>query len=308
MVTEKGRKPHLGEGNSPKDQLLEVQELSKRFEVSKNFFRKASGFIHAVDGVSFSIAEGESLGVVGESGCGKTTIGKLLVKLLEPDGGRVHFRLPTSPTGAGEAEFVDISSLMGKQVRRFRRHVQMIFQDPYESMNPRRTVYDIVSEPMSVQKIGNVIDRVDRVSEILGLVGLAPASSFLLRHPHELSGGQRQRVAIARALVIRPKFVVADEPTSMLDVSSRTGIIQLMQQLREHLGVSYLYVTHDLAVARYMCDRVGVMYSGKSSNWQKQRSYCATPFIRTPGLCFQQYRTWPPTGTLPTFSATSPCP
>ena len=251
------------EDNCPVKPLLEVEGLTKRFAVSKNLFRKNVSYIHAVDGVSFSIAEGDSLGVVGESGCGKTTLGKLLVKLLEPDCGSVRFRFTSLPTGISEPEPVEISSLSGKQVKGFRRQVQMIFQDPYESMNPRRTIFDIISEPMSVQKIGNTVDRIDQVNEILDLVGLAPASSFIFRHPHELSGGQRQRVAIARALVIRPKFVVADEPTSMLDVSSRTGIIRLLQQLREQLGVSYLYVTHDLAVARYMCDRVAVMYSGK---------------------------------------------
>ena len=243
--------------------LIEVEALTKRFPVSKNLFRKPSGFIHAVDGVSLQLARGESLGIVGESGCGKTTIGKLLVKLLEPDEGRIRFRFsPDSGTG-GDESIVEAFNLSGKEMREFRRHAQMIFQDPYESMNPRRTIYDIISEPLSVQGIGNVMDRVDRVSEILSAVGLSPASDFLFRHPHELSGGQRQRVAIARALVIRPHFVVADEPTSMLDVSSRTGIMLLMQQLARDLGVSYLYVTHDLAVARYMCDRIAVMYLGK---------------------------------------------
>jgi peptide/nickel transport system ATP-binding protein len=139
----------------------------------------------------------------------------------------------------------------------------MIFQDPYESMNPRRTIYDTIAEPLSVQGIGSVLDRVDRVTAILESVGLTPATTFLFRHPHELSGGQRQRVAIARTLVIGPSFVVADEPTSMLDVSSRTGIMTLMQDLAQDLGITYLYVTHDLAVARYMCHRIAVMYLGK---------------------------------------------
>ena len=245
------------EGTSP---LIEVDGLTKRFPVSKNLFRKPTGFIHAVDYVSFQLARGESLGVVGESGCGKTTIGKLLVRLLEPNEGRILFRLPGE--GGGEAR-TDISGLKSREMRGFRRHAQMIFQDPYESMNPRRTIYDIISEPLSVQGIGSVMARVDRVSEILASVGLTPPTDFLFRHHHELSGGQRQRVAIARALVIRPRFVVADEPTSMLDVSSRTGIMLLMQQLAEDLGISYWYVTHDLAVARYMCDRIAVMYLGK---------------------------------------------
>ena len=243
--------------------LVSVQGLTKLFPVGGNLFRKPSGFIHAVDDVSFQLAQGESLGLVGESGCGKTTVGKLLVKLLEPSGGSISFRFADEGRDGDSGPFVDPSAIRGRQLRSFRRQVQMIFQDPYESMNPRRTIYDIISEPLSVQGIGDVQDRVDRVVEILTLVGLTPAGTFLFRHPHELSGGQRQRVAIARALVIRPSFVVADEPTSMLDVSSRTGVMALMQELAQDLGVAYLYVTHDLAVARYMCHRIAVMYLGK---------------------------------------------
>ena len=243
--------------------LLDVKGLTKKFPVAKNLYRKPTGFIHAVDDVTFKLADGESLGVVGESGCGKTTLGKLLVKLVEPDEGRILFRLPNENPQCDGDIFTNISGLKGKERKGFRRHVQMIFQDPYESMNPRRTIYDIVSEPLSVQGIGSMMARVDRVTETLASVGLTPPSAFLLRHPHELSGGQRQRVAIARALVIHPRFVVADEPTSMLDVSSKTGIMLLMQRLAGELDISYLYVTHDLAVARYMCDRIAVMYLGK---------------------------------------------
>ena len=243
--------------------LLDAERLTKKFPVSKNLFRKPTGFIHAVDDVSFRLSNKESLGVVGESGCGKTTLGKLLVRLLEPDEGKVLFRLPSQDANNEGDTLIDISELRGRERKGFRRHVQMIFQDPYESMNPRRTTYDIVSEPLSVQGIGNTMDRVDRVKETLASVGLTPPAAFLLRHPHELSGGQRQRVAIARALVIHPRFVVADEPTSMLDVSSKTGIMLLMQRLAEEMDIAYLYVTHDLAVARYMCDRIAVMYLGK---------------------------------------------
>ena len=243
--------------------LLDVEGLTKKFPVSRSLFRKPAGFIHAVDDVSFRLSSNESLGVVGESGCGKTTLGKLLVKLMEPDEGRVLFRLPSQDPDTVEDTLTNISVLRGREIKGFRRRVQMIFQDPYESMNPRRTIYDIVSEPLSVQGIGNMMARVDRVTETLASVGLSPPSAFLLRHPHELSGGQRQRVAIARALVIRPRFVVADEPTSMLDVSSKTGIMLLMQRLAGEMDISYLYVTHDLAVARYMCDRIAVMYLGK---------------------------------------------
>ena len=247
--------------------LLTVDGLTKRFPVGGGLFRKPSSFIHAVDDVSFRLERSGSLGLVGESGCGKTTVGKLLVKLLEPTEGEIWFRFPQAITGGagggGGDGAVDASAIRGRDLRAFRRQAQMIFQDPYESMNPRRTIYDTIAEPLAVQGVGHLLDRVDRVSEILTLVGLTPASSFLFRHPHELSGGQRQRVAIARALVIGPSFVVADEPTSMLDVSSRTGIMSLMQDLAQRLGIAYLYITHDLAVARYMSDRIAVMYLGK---------------------------------------------
>ncbi len=237
-------------------ELIRVEALTKLFPVSKGLFRGPTGYVHAVDDVSFELLRGKSLGLVGESGCGKTTIGKLLVRLLEPTQGRILF---TSP----DHGFTDISALKGRQAKAFRRQAQMIFQDPYESMNPRRTIYDTVAEPLVVQGIGTAMDRTERVSSLLDAVGLTPAATFLFRYPHELSGGQRQRVAIARALVIDPSFLVADEPTSMLDVSIRTGIMSLMLELAQDLGVTYLYVTHDLAVARYICQHIAVMYLGK---------------------------------------------
>ena len=247
----------------PDAPLAEVSGLTKKFPVSRSFFLRPSSFIHAVDDVTFQLRRGESLGVVGESGCGKTTIGKLMLKLIEPDDGRMRFYFAHGQASDAPPPVVEPSLLRGKELRDFRRRAQMIFQDPYESMNPRRTIYDIVSEPLAVQGLGSVMERVSRVREMLTAVGLAPASEFLFRHPHELSGGQRQRVAIARAMVIGPEFVVADEPTSMLDVSSRAGIMLLLQRMAQDFGVSYLHITHDLAVARYMCDRIAVMYLGK---------------------------------------------
>lgn len=236
--------------------LLRVENLTRIFPIKKGVFQRSQSNLRAVDGIDFHIARGESLGLVGESGCGKSTTGRIMVKLDEATGGHVYF--------SDNGEMIDIASLEKKQdLKSFRAKVQMIFQDPYESMNPRRTVFDTVSEPLAVQQIGSLKDRENMVSEILERVGLTPASAFIFRFPHELSGGQRQRVAIARALILKPSFVVADEPTSMLDVSIRISIMDLMLHLADDLEVSYLYITHDLAVARYMCDRIAVMYCGK---------------------------------------------
>jgi oligopeptide/dipeptide ABC transporter ATP-binding protein len=235
--------------------LVKVENLEKLFPVGRGIFRRADRFIHAVDDVSFEIKPGESLGLVGESGSGKTTTGRILARLEKNTGGSIQL--------ADGDQMLDVSDIGKDGMKRFRRRVQMIFQDPYESMNPRRTIYDTIAEPLQVQGIGRLPEREQRVSELLEMVGLIPAENFMFRYPHELSGGQRQRVAIARALVIDPVFVVADEPTSMLDVSIRISIMDIMLKLAEEFGVSYLYITHDLAVARYMCDRIAVMYLGK---------------------------------------------
>jgi peptide/nickel transport system ATP-binding protein len=244
--------------------LIRVEHLRKLYPVTTGIFARARSFIHAVDDVSFDIKRREIFGLIGESGCGKTTTGKLLVRLIDPTSGHIYMRVSSDPTTDSQGEqFVDIATLEGRALKEFRRNVQMIFQDPYESLNPRMTIFDIVSEPLSIHGIGTIYEREERVAELLSLVGLTPPESFLFRYPHELSGGQRQRVAIARAMILNPSFIVADEPTSMLDVSIRTGVMNLMLELREEFGISYLYITHDLAVARYMCDRIAVMYLGK---------------------------------------------
>jgi len=236
--------------------LVTVEHLEKKFPISSGLFKKSNSFIHAVDNINFEIQAGSSLGLVGESGCGKTTTGKLVTRLYEPSDGHIFINDP-------EMGQVDLASLSGRSLKAFRKQVQIIFQDPYESLNPRRTIFDTVAEPLVVQGLGNIAEREEWVADLLEEVGLTPAKSFLFRYPHELSGGQRQRVAIARALIINPSFIVADEPTSMLDVSIRIGVMQLMIELAQKMGVSYLYITHDLAVARYMCQRIAVMYIGK---------------------------------------------
>jgi peptide/nickel transport system ATP-binding protein len=236
--------------------MLRVVDLEKRFLLRGGMFSKSESAIHAVDQISFDVQRGESLGLVGESGCGKTTTGKLLTRLLDPTAGHIYISDPT-------LGLIDLATLRGKSLKSYRRQVQIIFQDPYESLNPRRTVFDTVIEPLKVQAIGSISDREEMAIDILEKVGLTPAASFLFRYPHELSGGQRQRVAIARALIIDPSFVVADEPTSMLDVSIRIGVMQLMEKMAKEREVSYLYITHDLAVARYMCQEIAVMYLGK---------------------------------------------
>ena len=249
--------------------VIKVDGLSKLFPISKGMFRKPTDFVHAVDDISFEIAPGESLALVGESGCGKSTTGRLLVRLDDPTDGSILFR--------NDEAVVDIAAIARADMKAFRREVQMIFQDPFESLNPRRTVYDTVAEPLTVQNIGSIPQREEKVAELLNRVGLTPAETFMWRYPHELSGGQRQRIAIARALIVEPTFIVADEPTSMLDVSIRISVMQLMLDLAADFGESYLYITHDLAVARYMCERIAVMYLGKIVEVGETESLLANP-------------------------------
>ena len=233
--------------------IIKVRNLKKYFELKQGFLSlsKDVPVVKAVDDVGFDIRSGEILGLVGESGCGKTTTGRLLTRLEDPTDGFVFF--------LGR----DIALLEGEDVKIFRRNIQMVFQDPYESLNPRTTVLQTIMEPLLNHNIGDTFEeRVEMVVQALEDAGLAPAKEYLARFPHELSGGQRQRVAIARALVIKPKVIVADEPVSMLDVSIRAGVLNLMLDLRDKYGIPYLFITHDIAVARYVSDRLGVMYLG----------------------------------------------
>ena len=237
--------------------LIEVKNLQKYFEISSGLFSRNKSIVKAVDGISFDIPHGSSLGLVGQSGCGKTTTARALSLLDPKTGGDVSFYNEES------SSMESIDELDGEELKKFRRNIQMIFQDPYESLNPRWNIKDIILEPLNIHNIGNLSDREEAVYEILKTVGLTPPENYMPRFPHELSGGQRQRVSIARTLIMKPKFVVCDEPTSMLDVSIRISIMDLMLNLAKDLEVSYLYITHDLAVARYMCDRIAVMFNGK---------------------------------------------
>ena len=239
------------------NKLIEVRDLVKHFEVSSGILSRNKKVIKAVDGLDFDIKAGETLGLVGQSGCGKTTTARSLCLLDPKTSGTVKFLNPDTK----KMESIDEIDDDGKKI--FRRNMQMIFQDPYESLNPRWSIKDIIKEPLDIHNIGALNDREEAVVEILRTVGLTPPENYLSRYPHEISGGQRQRVSIARTLIMKPKFVICDEPTSMLDVSIRISIMDLMLNLAKDLDVSYLYITHDLAVARYMCNRIAVMFNGK---------------------------------------------
>jgi len=231
------------------DYLVEVRNLKKYFPVGAGVFGAGSEAVRAVDDVSFSIRRGETFGLVGESGCGKSTTGRSILRLIEPTSGEVRF------------EGQDLLSLGVDELRRLRRDMQIIFQDPYSSLNPRMRVGQIIEEPLIIHKIGNREERKSRVQELLRLVGLEPEHAG--RYPHEFSGGQRQRIGIARALALNPKFIVCDEPVSALDVSVQAQIVNLLQDLQAQLGLTYLFVSHGLSVVEHISTRVGIMYLGK---------------------------------------------
>jgi peptide/nickel transport system ATP-binding protein len=239
---------------APAPPVLEVVHLRKYFPLHKGVLRRVTGYLRAVDDVSFSIMEGETLGLVGESGCGKTTVARCIVRAYAPTGGQILFR-----TTGGTV--VDLALLSRRELRPLRPQIQMIFQDPYASLNPRMSIADIVGEPLLVNGLRDRRARLDRVAELLQLVGLRP--EYMQRYPHAFSGGQRQRIGIARALALRPRLVVADEPVSALDVSVQAQILNLLLDLQKRLGLTYLFISHNLSVVRHICDRVAVMYLGK---------------------------------------------
>lgn len=229
--------------------LLEVQKVKKEFVTSKSLTGKPLKIVHAVDSVDLTIYEGETIGVVGESGCGKSTLGRCILKLIRPTAGNVLYR--------GE----DITKLNKEQMRQMRRKMQLIFQDPYASLNPRMTVLELIMAPLEAFGIGTMEERVQRVKEIMELVGMP--ENMMNRYPHEFSGGQRQRIVIARALVLNPEFVVCDEPVSALDVSVRAQVLNLIQELKKKKHLTYMFISHDLSVVKYISDRIAVMYLGR---------------------------------------------
>jgi oligopeptide transport system ATP-binding protein len=231
------------------DVILKVEHLKKYFPIRRGVFRKVVGAVKAVDDVSFDVFQGETLGLVGESGCGKTTTGRTIIRLYAPTEGRVIF------------QGIDLARMTGSQLRQVRRKIQMIFQDPYASLNPRLNVLGIVGEPLEIFNVARGKEKQDRVAELLHMVGLNPA--LMNRYPHEFSGGQRQRIGLARSLALNPDVIICDEPISALDVSIQAQVVNLLEELQEKLGLTYIFIAHDLSMVRHISKRVAVMYLGK---------------------------------------------
>jgi oligopeptide/dipeptide ABC transporter ATP-binding protein len=242
--------------------LLHVHDLKKYFPLKPKLFQPKT-YVKAVDGVSFAINQGETVGLVGESGCGKSTTGRTLLHLLQPTGGEVIYK--------GK----NLTKMSTGELRVLRKELQIVFQDPYASLDPRMKIRDILLEPLEIHKIGSKQERLKKVDEILEVVGLG--SHYANRYPHEFSGGQRQRIGIARSLILHPSLIVADEPVSALDVSIQSQILNLMQDLQEQFGLTYLFISHDLSVVKHISDRVGVMYLGRLVEFAPKESLYASP-------------------------------
>lgn len=240
--------------NNNNNMLLRVNNLVKHFPIRRGMLKQVVGHVRAVDGVSFHIREQETLGLVGESGCGKTTTGRCIMRAIEPTGGEVLYTKRDGDT-------VNIPAMEKDDLKRLRREIQMVFQDPYSSLNPRMTLLQIVGEPLTVNKVAKGDELEERVADLLRVVGLRP--EYMRRYPHAFSGGQRQRIGIARSLALNPRFIVADEPVSALDVSIQAQVLNLLQDLQGEYGLTYLFVAHDLSVVQHISDRVAVMYVGK---------------------------------------------
>lgn len=245
------------------DDLLKIEEMKVHFPIKSGVFHNKINYVKAVDGISFSVKKGESFGIVGESGCGKSTASRAVLQLIKPTSGKVYFKDQ------------ELTSLPKRQLRNVRKNIQMVFQDPYDSLNPRLTVEEILEEPLKAHNIGSKEERRKKIVEIMDVCGLNP--EYIHRYAHEFSGGQRQRIGIARALILKPELVVADEPVSALDVSIQSQILNLMMDLQETLNLTYLFISHDLSVVRHFCDRIGVMYLGRMAELAESDSLFENP-------------------------------
>lgn len=246
------------------DILLKVEHLKKYYPVKSSSLKRSNGFVKAVDDISFDVKVGETFGIVGESGCGKSTMGKSVIRLIEPTDGKIIL------------DGQDFTALKGNDLKKARENIKLIFQDPYASLNPRMTVKDIIGEPIDIAKIYKTKkERDDRIIEVMKQVGLN--LDYLYRYPHEFSGGQRQRIGIARAIALQPKLIICDEPVSALDVSIQAKIINLLKELQEKLGIAYIFISHDLSVVKHIADRVGVMYLGNMMEMADKKSLYSNP-------------------------------